>query len=135
METELESSDHTVKNLQLRDMDIRYCIGYFGCWIKTPGECSNTADDTKVVRREYINSDLVIFASPVMVGFTSTLLKRTHDNLLPLLMPYIRLYEGESHHVPRYDKYPLISLLIQPDGKTDAEDIEIIEVADAITCV
>ena len=29
LETELESSDHTVKNLQLRDMDIRYCIGCF----------------------------------------------------------------------------------------------------------
>ncbi len=126
LEMVLESNDHTVKNLQLRDMDIRYCIGCFGCWIKTPGECSNAADDTRVVRREYMNSDLVIFASPVIMGFTSALLKRAHDRLLPLLLPYIRLYEGESHHVPRYDKYPLISLLIQPDGNTGAEDIDII---------
>ncbi len=161
LKTVLESRDHKVMTLRLRDMDIRYCIGCFGCWVKTPGECSNAADDTRVVRREYINSSLAIIASPVIMGFTSALLKRAHDRLLPLLLPYIRLYEGESHHVPRYDKYPLISLLVQPDGKTDTEDIEIIseiyrrdainfktsflftqttvnpveEVVDAITCV
>ena len=31
LKTLLESRDHTVKILQLRDMDIRYCIGCFGC--------------------------------------------------------------------------------------------------------
>ncbi|MEE9611704.1 MAG: NAD(P)H-dependent oxidoreductase [Desulfatiglandales bacterium] len=121
--TVLESRDHTVMILQLRDMDIRYCIG---CWVKTPGECSNAADDTRVVRREYINSGLVIFASPVIMGFTSALLKKAHDRLIPLLTPYTRLFNGESHHVARYDKYPLIGLLLQPDGNTDAEDMEII---------
>ncbi len=126
LKTVLESRDHTVMILQLRDMDIRYCIGCFGCWVKTPGECSNAADDTRVVRREYINSGLVIFASPIIMGFTSSLLKQAHDRLLPLLTPYIRLFEGESHHVARYDKYPLIGLLLQPDGNTDAEDVEII---------
>ncbi len=28
---QLESRGHTVTGLQLRDMDIRYCIGCFGC--------------------------------------------------------------------------------------------------------
>ena len=59
----LVANGHTVKVLQLRDMDIRYCIGRFGCWDKTPGECSNVAYDTRDVRREYINSDFVLFAS------------------------------------------------------------------------
>ena len=104
LKTVLESRDHTVLILHLRDMDIRYCIGCFGCWVKTPGECSNAADDTRVVCREFINSGLVIFASPVIMGFTSALLKKAHDRLLPLLTPYVRLFEGESHHVARYDK-------------------------------
>jgi multimeric flavodoxin WrbA len=126
VKTGLESLSHKVTILKLRDMDIRYCIGCFSCWVKTPGECSNAADDTRVVRREYINSDLVIFASPVIMGFTSALLKKAHDKLIPLLTPYIRLYEGETHHVARYDKYPLIALLLQPDSTTDTEDIDII---------
>ncbi|MFC1865579.1 hypothetical protein ACFLYB_02555 [Chloroflexota bacterium] len=79
-----------------------------------------------MVRREYINSDMVIFTSPVIMGFTSALLKKAHDRILPLLTPYIRLFEGETHHIARYDKYPLIGLLLQSDGNTDAEDIAII---------
>ena len=126
LSTVLESSNHIVTILTLKDMDIRYCIGCFGCWVKTPGECSNAADDTALVCREYINSDMVIFASPVIMGFTSALLKKAHDRLLPLLTPYIRLFEGETHHIARYDKYPLICLLLQSNGNTDAEDIEII---------
>jgi multimeric flavodoxin WrbA len=122
----LESRNHRVGTLQLRDMDIRYCIGCFGCWVKTPGECSNAADDMRTVCREYINSGLVIFASPVIMGFTSALLKRAHDRLIPLLTPYIRFFGGESHHVARYDAYPLIGLLIQPEADTDQEDIDII---------
>ena len=94
----LESNNHTVNVLTLRDMDIRYCIGCFGCWVKTPGDCSNAADDTRDVRREYINSDFVLFASPIIMGFTSALLKRAHERLIPLLLPYSRFFDGESHH-------------------------------------
>ena len=122
----LAAKNHTVKVLQIREMDVRYCIGCFGCWMKTPGECSNTADDSRVVRREYINSELVIFASPVIMGFTSALLKTVHDKLIPLLTPYVRLFDGETHHVARYDTYPLIAVLLQPDNNTDSEDVNII---------
>lgn len=115
---QLEVRGHAVTGLQLRDMDVRHCIGCFGCWVKTPGDCSNAADDSRTVRREYINSDLVLFASPVIMGFTSALLKRTQDRLIPLLMPYIRLYDGESHHVARYDCYPLMALLLSSPRQT-----------------
>jgi len=131
----LTANDHTVKVLQIREMDVRYCIGCFGCWIKTPGECSNAADDSRLVRREYINSDLVIFASPIIMGFTSALLKKAHDKLLPLLLPYLEVDQWEAHHVARYDKYPLIGLLLEKNNDTDEEDVEIISgiyVRDAI---
>ncbi len=123
---QLESRGHAATSLQLRDMDIRYCIGCFGCWVKTPGECSNAADDSRTVRREYINSDLAVFASPVIMGFTSAVLKRAHDRMIGLLLPYGRLYGGETHHDPRYDKYPLMALLLQPEADGDDEDLEII---------
>ena len=122
----LESSNHIVTVLQLREMDIRYCIGCFGCWIKTPGECSNAADGTRDVRRGYINSDFVLFASPIIMGFTSALLKKAHDKLLPLLLPYLEADQWEAHHVARYDKYPLVGLLLEKGKDTDEEDIEII---------
>ena len=61
------------------------------------------------------------------MGYTSALLKKAHDKMIPLIMPYVRLYHGEQHHFPRYDKYPLLGLLIQPEEDTDSEDIAIIE--------
>ncbi len=122
----LKSNNHKVTVSQLREMDIRYCIGCFGCWVKMPGECSNATDDTRNVRREYINSDFVLFASPIIMGFTSALLKKAHDRLLPLLLPYLLVDQWETHHVARYDRYPQIGLLLEKGRDADQEDIEII---------
>jgi multimeric flavodoxin WrbA len=121
----LESHNHTVTTLELREMDIKYCIGCFNCWVKTPGEC-RVADDSRDVCREYINSDLVLFASPILMGFTSTLLKKAHEKLLPLLLPYLEFVQNESHHASRYEKYPLIGLLLEKEKDTDDEDLKII---------
>ena len=119
------SDNHLVTILNLREMDIRYCIGCFGCWLKTPGECI-VADDSRDVCLEFVSSDLVLFASPIIMGFTSALLKKAHDKLIPLLLPYIGIYGNECHHVPRYEKYPRIGLLLEKGRDTDEEDVEII---------
>lgn len=121
----LESSQHTVAILQLREMDIRYCIGCWRCWVKTPGECI-VKDGSRDVCRECINSDLVLFASPVIMGFTSALLKKAHDKLIPLIHPYFELVQNEVHHLSRYDKYPLMGLLLEKGNDADEEDIKII---------
>ena len=73
-------------------MDVRYCVGCFGCWVKTPGECVSK-DGSHDIRREVINSDLVLFASPLIMGFTSALLKKAHDKLIPLIHPYFELVQ------------------------------------------
>jgi multimeric flavodoxin WrbA len=104
-------------------MDITYCNGCWGCWVKTPGECQ-VPDDAETVREETINSDLVLFASPMIMRFTSALLKKTMDKLIPLLHPYIELVRKECHHRKRYDKYPKIALLLDKTG-ADEEDVSI----------
>lgn len=121
----LQSSQHTVTILKLREMDVRYCIGCFGCWVKTPGECI-VADSSRDICRAYMNSDLVLFASPIIMGFTSALLKKAHEKLIPLNHPYFELVQNEVHHLTRYDKYPPIGLLLEKDKDTDEEDIRII---------
>lgn len=121
----LKSRKHTVTIFKLRETDIRYCIGCFGCWVKTPGECI-VADGSRDICREYINSDFVLFASPIIMGFTSALLKKAHDKLIPLIHPYLEIVQNEFHHLSRYDKYPLIGLLLEKEKGTDEEDIKII---------
>ncbi len=121
----LESRGHGVTELRLRDLDIKHCLGCFKCWCKTPGECV-IRDDSPDICRQYINSDLVIFASPLVMGFTSALLKHAHDRFVPLIMPYIRLLDNEVHHVARYPKYPDMALLVAREDDTDGLDIEIV---------
>jgi hypothetical protein len=122
---ELTSNGHAVTSFELREMDISYCIGCFGCWVKSPGEC-RSGDDSHEVSHAYINSDFVLWASPVIMGFYSALLKKVTDKFIQLVEPYMVFVDGESRHVARYDRYPLAGLLLEKGPDTDDEDISII---------
>ena len=121
----LQERNHTAILHPLRQMDIRYCVGCLDCWVRTPGKCV-VSDGSAVLCRDFINSDIVLFASPIIMGFTSALLKRAHDKLLPLVHPYFEWVGAEMHHMARYPTYPRIALLLQREEDSTGEDIEII---------
>ncbi|OGG02098.1 MAG: hypothetical protein A3F83_15045 [Candidatus Glassbacteria bacterium RIFCSPLOWO2_12_FULL_58_11] len=121
----LETRGHVVKSFELRAMNIGHCTGCWGCWVKTPGECV-IRDDSQKVCRAAINSDLLLFASPVIMGFTSAVLKKISDRLIPLLHPYFEIDRGEIHHRKRYERYPAVGLLLERATDTDEEDLELI---------
>ena len=122
----LTASNHAVDILNLRDMNIRYCVGCWGCWVKTPGQCA-ARDDLQDVTRAYIDSDFVLFASPVIMGFPSALLKKVQEKAaLSLLLPYFEHVNNEVHHIGRYPRYPAIGVLLEKSGTCDDEDINII---------
>lgn len=120
------AAGHEVRLLDLRDLELRGCSGCWGCWVKTPGECVKR-DDSALVCRAVIESDLLILASPVVMGFTTALLKRAADQMIPLIHPYTVVEGGEMHHRARYDHYPLVALLLAASPDTDAEDLAITE--------
>lgn len=113
-----------VQIFQLKNMNINQCTGCFGCWTKKPGECL-IKDDHSMLCENYINSDFVLFTSPLIMGFTSALLKKAADRLIPLLNYKIELVENECHHLARYDKYPDIGVVVQKESDSDSEDLEI----------
>lgn len=121
----LTATWHQATTLTLRDMDIRFCVGCWGCWVKTPGECI-ARDDSADMCRAVINADLVLLASPVTMGFPSALLKKTVEKFLPLIHPYIAVVQGEAHHKARYDEYPLMGLLLEKSSDADNADVQII---------
>ena len=124
LSAELVPLQNEVRQIKLRDLNIRYCTGCWGCWVKTPGICV-FPDDLQEVCRAYIHSDFVLMASPVSMGFTSALLKKAQDRLIGLLHPYFEFVENETHHYKRYDKYPKTGLLLERSPTTDDEDIQI----------
>ena len=121
----LSQDQHQVTILTLRDKDIRYCIGCFGCWVKTPGECV-TADAGPQVCRTMIQSDFTLWAAPLIMGYPSALLKKVMDKSIPLIHPYFTVDQNEAHHRSRYARYPRLGLLLEKEAGTDAADLEII---------
>lgn len=120
----LSSAGHEVRPFSIRQLDVKRCTGCWGCWVKTPGECV-IRDDMSGVLRGVIAADLLVFASPVIMGLTSGVLKRATDRLLPLLHPYIEIVNGACRHRRRYDRVPLCGLLLDRTGADD-DDLEII---------
>ncbi|OHD55620.1 MAG: hypothetical protein A2Y33_13375 [Spirochaetes bacterium GWF1_51_8] len=124
----LVKNGHEPEILTLRDMNIRYCTGCWGCWVKTPGACV-LKDDSMTVCDKVINSGMFILASPLSMGYPSSLLKKTMDKLIPLVHPYAMVYKKEMHHKKRYQKdYPSIAILFQKENDTDEDDIRILRV-------
>ena len=120
----LQAAGHDARSITLRDKKIGYCVGCFNCWLKTPGICS-IQDDAIDITRQYIASDHVILASPLIAGFMSSLLKSAMDRNICLVHPHLEEVDGEVHHKKRYDKYPLLSFLLEKEATTDEEDIAI----------
>lgn len=121
----LTKSGQSAQTIVLRNMDIRHCTGCWSCWWKTPGVCMHR-DDMPSMYRSILAADLLILASPVIMGYMSALLKRANERFIPLLHPYFAMREGEWHHRGRYKRYPSLGIILGKGDDTDDEDIAII---------
>lgn len=121
----IESGGHGVTRLDLRDLSLRYCVGCWGCWAKTPGECSSQ-DASLIIDRAVINSDFTLWAAPLKMGYPSALLKMAMDKHIPLIHPYMVVDQGEAHHLKRYPRYPRLGLLLEKEADTDERDLQIV---------
>ena len=121
----LEGQGHVVTRLDLRELNLRYCVGCFGCWVKTPGQCV-ARDASLEMDRAVIQSDFTLWAAPLIMGFPSALLKMAMDKHIPLIHPYMVVDQMEAHHAKRYDRYPRLGLLVEKEVSTDARDLQIV---------
>jgi multimeric flavodoxin WrbA len=100
-----ESAGYRVTLHRMERSKIAHCIGCFGCWLKTPGECIHK-DGGREISWDIINSHTVVLLSPVVFGGYSSSLKYMVDRLIPLIHPNLMMRFGEIHHRPRYTRYP-----------------------------
>jgi len=109
--------------INLREKKIAPCQGCFGCWLKTPGICV-IDDEGREIAEKYINSDKVIFLTPVTFGGFSSTLKKVVDRLIPNVLPHFRKVNGEIHHKQRYEKRSdLIGIGLLESAKSEDEGI------------
>ena len=111
---------HKIDLFTIADMDINYCCGCFGCWVKNPGRCIYKDDMTGVLK-SIVDADIFVVASPIDAGFITAEAKKALDRVIPLVLPFIQGYDGECHHVPRYEKNADLGILLL-DGGDGIED-------------
>lgn len=125
LKSALETKNHQVTQIDLRELPLKYCIGCFDCWVKTPGLC-NVDDASQEMDRAVINSDFTLWAGPLKMGFPTALMKMALDKHLPLIHPYMVVDQNEAHHLKRYDRYPRVGMLVERESETNETDLQII---------
>lgn len=102
------------------DGTIRPCIGCFGCWVKTPGQC--ILSDSYSHMGEYLAmSDEVILISRCTYGGFSPFVKNVLDRSISYIHPYFEIRNGEMHHKHRYDHRFDLKVWFYGDDTTEAE--------------
>ncbi|MDX8341292.1 flavodoxin family protein [Draconibacterium sp. IB214405] len=104
----------------IRELEVKHCVGCFDCWLKSPGICRFN-DDVETVLREIIKADLLIFASPLIMGMYSALLKRFQDRMIPIIHPYLEIVNNECHHKKRYASYPDLGFIYCANDANEEE--------------
>jgi len=78
------------------------CMGCFGCWLTTPGEC--VIDDRgKGFAAMISRCDEFIVISRIVFGGCSPAVKAVIERGIGYISPFFRIVGGEMHHVLRYD--------------------------------
>ncbi len=98
----------STENVLLAGKKIGHCIGCFTCWTKTPGRCV-LKDDMETLLKSYMESEIVIMASPLYVDHVTGIMKDFMDRSIPLVCPQFEMGgAGQTRHVARFVKYPAI---------------------------
>lgn len=119
----LAGQHQQVRSWTLRDEKISFCLGCFECWTRYPGQC-RIADTGQDVTASIINSDLVVYLSPVTFGGYSSELKKALDRSIGLILPFFTRIQGEVHHKPRYESFPqLLGIGVLPAANPEQERI------------
>ena len=105
----------------LHEHKIKPCLGCFKCWVQTPGVCI-IDDYAREVAKKNIQSDNLVYITPIIYGGYSAELKKALDRGICLISPFFRTHHEEIHHEPRYDKYPnlfVVGILEKPDSEQE----------------
>jgi multimeric flavodoxin WrbA/putative sterol carrier protein len=96
--------------VDLRNKKVKHCAGCFSCWTKTPGTCIHKDDMSRELFPKFLESDLVVYASPLYHFTVNAQMKAFIERTLPILEPFFRQHEGQTYH-PLRKKHPKVVML------------------------
>ncbi len=100
---------------------IHHCIGCFGCWIKTPGECV-IHDGYEDMGKLFAHAERVTVISECCYGGYSPFVKNVFDRSIGYISPNFRIVNGEMHHRCRYARRFRMRVLFYGDTTEDERE-------------
>lgn len=99
---------------------INKCIGCFGCWIKTPGQCV-IKDDYQNMGELLAQTEELTLISKCAFGSFSSFVKNVMDRSISYILPFFEIRNGEMHHSSRYTNKLKIKAVFYGKDITEAE--------------
>ena len=99
-----------VEIVNLREKNIINCVGCFKCMTKTPGKCVLKDDMTLDLFPKWLESDLVIYATPLFHHTVNATMKTFIERTWPICEPFLLEREGRWVH-PLRRKHPGVVVL------------------------
>ena len=96
--------------VSLGEKTLRPCAGCFSCWTKTPGTCIHKDDMTRELFPRWLESDLVVYASPLYHYTVNSVMKGFIERTLPVLEPFF-IPKGDRTVHPLRHQAPKVVLL------------------------
>jgi len=107
MQSILEQNSQEVQTIVLNWQELRPCLGCYGCWLKTPGQCVFTDDAANSIAAKEVNADAVVLLSEITYGGFSADIKAFLDRSVQNILPFFEMHKGEMHHEMRYEYFPI----------------------------
>jgi multimeric flavodoxin WrbA len=111
-----------VRIINLREKNIKTCVGCFTCWTKTPGRCIHMDDMNQELLSLMPASDLVIYATPLYNRAMNATMSNFRERLLPLSQPFSEKRDGKYARKLRKKLPPAVWLSVC--GHPDAAEFE-----------
>jgi len=99
-----------VDEVSLSKKKIKPCAGCFSCWTKTPGTCIHKDDMSRELFPKWLESDLVIYASPLYHYTVNSEMKAFIERTLPALEPFFLSTDSRTYH-PLRSQVPKVVML------------------------
>lgn len=112
------------ESLILYKHEVGTCIGCFKCWDTTPGICFQKDQGNEIAKKS-IDSDLLVFLTPLAWGGYSSELKKAIERMLGLLHPSFIKIADSYRHKKRYERYPSVLGIAIAEGNSDDESVQI----------
>lgn len=112
----------TLNVIDVTQKRIASCTGCFGCWTKTPGLCVIN-DDARMICDLVAQCEHLMIVSRLMLGCYALPMKRLIERLLPNQQPFIRVHEGETHHVQRYMRPVYLHVVAYGERNERADEV------------